>query len=114
MVDVEAEAMKMSERQVPLVKVNDAICLRERENSWAPDKNNLNGLQARGYTIGETIGEGKYAKVKKGLFNQTQETVAIKVINKSQLHPVDRKKFLPREIKFLRSLQHPGLVNILM
>ncbi|KAI8974346.1 kinase-like domain-containing protein [Pilobolus umbonatus] len=57
------------------------------------------------YTIGETIGEGTYGKVKKGYHKFTGKPVAIKKINKQHA------PMMAREIHHHRQLKHP---NILM
>ena len=99
-----------TENLLSLTKVSETVILKEKDEGWAPDKSNLKVLESRGYIVGETIGEGECSKVKKAFCTRSKETVAIKVIYKSKLHPRDRRKFIPREIEVLRTSQHPGLV----
>ena len=94
----------------PHTKIKDTLLLKEKDGGWAPAKSNLNLLEKRGYIVKGTIGEGRFSKVKQAFCDRTKETVAIKVIYKSLLQPEDRWKFIPREIRMLRTLQHPGLV----
>lgn len=97
----------------PHIKINDTLILKEKDGGWAPVKSNLNLLEKRGYIVKGTIGEGRFSKVKQAFCDRTKETVAIKVIYKSLLHPADRRKFIPREIRILRTLQHPGLLDVI-
>lgn len=100
----------MAKWDLSVTRLNNVLALKEKNGGWKPDKTNLNILETKGFIIGKTIGEGKYSKVKKAFCTRTKETVAIKIIHKSRLHPGDCQKFIPRELEILRTLQHHGLV----
>ncbi|KAI7889515.1 kinase-like domain-containing protein [Mucor mucedo] len=58
------------------------------------------------YTIGETIGEGTFGKVKKGFHKLTGRLVAIKKISKQHA------PMMAREIHHHRQLKHPNIVML--
>ncbi|CAO3656552.1 unnamed protein product [Mucor fragilis] len=58
------------------------------------------------YTIGETIGEGTFGKVKKGTHKLTGRLVAIKKISKQHA------PMMAREIHHHRQLKHPNIVML--
>ncbi|KAI8875849.1 Pkinase-domain-containing protein [Backusella circina FSU 941] len=58
------------------------------------------------YTIGETIGEGSYGKVKLGVHQLTSRQVAIKRIHKKHA------PLMAREIHHHRQLHHPNIVSL--
>lgn len=58
------------------------------------------------YTIGETIGEGTFGKVKKGFHKLTGRLVAIKKISKQHA------PMMAREIHHHRQLKHPNVVML--
>ncbi|XP_064025119.1 testis-specific serine/threonine-protein kinase 2 [Pogoniulus pusillus] len=68
-------------------------------------------LQKRGYTLGNTIGEGSYGKVKAAYCNRFKRNVAIKIIDKKNIPPDFVQRFLPRELKLLRCLSHPSIIR---
>ncbi len=63
----------------------------------------LSSVSLTGIKVGETIGEGHYAIVKKGLWNQ--QVVALKQWKFSQ----NIQGFL-REVKIINALRHPNIV----
>jgi len=67
--------------------------------------------EANRYTIKEVIGKGSYGVVCSATDNLTGETVAIKKINNVFDHVSDATRIL-REIKLLRLLRHPDIVEI--
>lgn len=69
-------------------------------------------LKKRGYTLGSTIGEGSYAKVKSAYSEVLQKRVAIKIINRRRAPRDFREKFLPRELKILDGLDHPNVIKM--
>ena len=60
------------------------------------------------YILGETIGEGAFAKVKLAYHIPTNEKVAIKIINKDN---VDINK-IKQEIKILQRIKHINIIQI--
>ncbi|KAJ3033404.1 hypothetical protein HDV00_006370 [Rhizophlyctis rosea] len=64
------------------------------------------------YKIGKTIGQGTYGKVRMGINTTTDEKVAIKLIEKSQIQSPKQVARLQREIRFLKLLHHPHIVKV--
>lgn len=67
--------------------------------------------EASRYQIQEVIGKGSYGVVGSAIDTQTGERVAIKKINDVFEHVSDAIRIL-REIKLLRMLHHPNIVEI--
>lgn len=65
------------------------------------------------YKIGETIGQGSFATVKKCKNKATGNRYAVKVITKSKLQKQDEDIFtLQNEINVLSQLDHPNVVRL--
>mmetsp|Transcript_883 Transcript_883/g.2365 ORF Transcript_883/g.2365 Transcript_883/m.2365 type:complete len:159 (-) Transcript_883:1360-1836(-) len=62
------------------------------------------------YEVGETVGVGGFAVVKKGKDKTTGELVAIKVVDKSRYAAGDNS--LEREIKVLIKVDHPNCIRL--
>ncbi|KAK7105126.1 hypothetical protein V1264_019728 [Littorina saxatilis] len=69
-------------------------------------------LKKLGYSIGTTIGEGSYAKVKSAYSEKLQKRVAMKIINRRKAPKDFREKFLPRELKVLKVVNHPNIIKL--
>lgn len=67
--------------------------------------------EANRYEVGEVVGKGSYGVVAAAVDTHTGERVAIKKINDVFEHVSDATRIL-REIKLLRLLRHPDLVEI--
>lgn len=67
--------------------------------------------EANRYSIKEVIGKGSYGVVCSAIDNYTREKVAIKKIKNVFEHVSDAQRIL-REIKLLRLLKHPDIVEI--
>uniref|UniRef100_A0ACD5UFZ4 Uncharacterized protein n=1 Tax=Avena sativa TaxID=4498 RepID=A0ACD5UFZ4_AVESA len=67
--------------------------------------------EASQYQIQEVIGKGSYGVVAAAVDNRTGERVAIKKINNVFEHVSDATRIL-REVKLLRLLRHPDIVEI--
>ncbi|KAL0218020.1 hypothetical protein RCL1_008868 [Eukaryota sp. TZLM3-RCL] len=65
------------------------------------------------YEIGSAIGSGSYSDVFSGTFKPSGDTVAIKVIDKSQLLSPDSLDRVKRELRILRKLDSPFIVRLL-
>lgn len=65
------------------------------------------------YLIGNTIGEGAFGKVKQANHVQTNEKVAIKILNKQRIHEMsgDINK-IQKEITILKKLRHKSIIQL--
>ena len=64
------------------------------------------------YTIGKTIGEGTFGKVKLGTHNLTEEKVAIKILEKERIKDVADVERVAREIHILKLIRHPNIIQL--
>ena len=63
------------------------------------------------YEFKNTLGEGNFAKVKLSIFKPTNETFAIKIINKKKLKQ-KMKNTIFRENEIIAKLNHPNIIKI--
>ena len=74
-------------------------------------------LQKRGYTLGASLGEGSYAKVKSAVWirpgSDKAIKVALKIINGPEVPADFKEKFLPRELDILQLLNHQYVIKTL-
>ena len=64
------------------------------------------------YTIGKTIGEGTFGKVKLGVHKMTSEKVAIKILEKKRIIDVADIERVSREIHILKLIRHPNIIQL--
>ncbi|XP_059148031.1 testis-specific serine/threonine-protein kinase 1-like [Physella acuta] len=69
-------------------------------------------LKKLGYSIGTTIGEGSYAKVKSAYSEKLQKRVAMKIINRRSAPKDFKEKFLPRELKCMKAVNHINVIKL--
>lgn len=69
-------------------------------------------FRKRGYSLGTTLGEGSYAKVKSAYSDRMQKRVAVKIINRKKAPKDFREKFLPRELQVMGAVSHPNIVKM--
>lgn len=69
-------------------------------------------LKRRGYSLGASLGEGTYAKVKSAYSEKLKMRVALKIINCKKVSKDFKEKFLPRELKIITQIDHPNLVKM--
>jgi 5'-AMP-activated protein kinase catalytic alpha subunit len=62
--------------------------------------------------LGKTLGEGTFGKVRLGTHILTGEKVAVKVLEKSKIKDKKDVERISREIKILKKLHHPNVVQI--
>ncbi|XP_065291561.1 testis-specific serine/threonine-protein kinase 1-like [Dermacentor albipictus] len=85
--------MSSGARELPARSVSSAQCLIRE-----------------GYTVGRTIGEGSYCRVKE--ISKGQERYAVKIIAKNQTSSDFVNRFLPRELDILPRIEHPNIVKV--
>jgi len=64
------------------------------------------------YEVNETLGEGLFGIVKKGIHLKTRKIVAVKIINKEKLRPGEID-LIRTEIDLMKLFQHPNIVKLL-
>lgn len=64
------------------------------------------------YTIVSDLGKGTFGLVKLGIHNHTKEKVAIKVLEKNQIHDESDKERIAREINILKIIKHPNITQL--
>ncbi|XP_041483462.1 testis-specific serine/threonine-protein kinase 3-like [Lytechinus variegatus] len=64
------------------------------------------------FLIGK-LGEGTYAKVRRAYSYNERCRVAIKIVSRSRLNARFQQKFLPRELKIVRTMRHPHIIELL-
>ena len=64
------------------------------------------------YQFIKTIGKGTFGKVKLSIHLPTKEYVAIKILEKSKIQDKDELIRIEREIKYLKMLNHPNIIQI--
>ena len=63
------------------------------------------------FIIKDKLGEGAFGAVHLGINKQTEENVAIKILEKSKINKYKGKVRLEREIEILKKLKHPNIVQ---
>lgn len=63
------------------------------------------------YWIAKTIGHGTYGKVKMGIHKQSKLQVAIKILSKKELGPLETER-ARREIDIMKQLKHPNIAEL--
>ncbi|KAJ4883259.1 CBL-interacting serine/threonine-protein kinase 10 [Raphanus sativus] len=64
------------------------------------------------YDVGRLLGQGNFAKVFYGRSVHTNESVAIKMIDKEKLKKVGHSEQIKREISVMSLAKHPNIVNL--
>ena len=75
-------------------------------------QNNPYSYTIDNFKIEKTIGEGTFGKVKLGVHIPTGEKVAIKILEKDKIQDNEDLERITREIKFLKILKHPNIIQI--
>ena len=85
---------------------SNVVVLEQEEREREREDVNAKITEVKDYTIGEIIGEGRFANVFKGKHKVTGQDVAIKIIN-------NNGKDFSWEVDIHRSLRHESIVKIL-
>lgn len=64
------------------------------------------------YEIKDSIGKGKFGRVKLGIHKKTGKKVAIKILKKKKMDPEDFELY-KREVEILKICQHPNIIRLL-
>lgn len=64
------------------------------------------------YSLGATIGEGTFGKVKLGTHAQTSEKVAIKILEKEKISDASDVERVSRELHILKLIRHPNVIQL--
>ena len=64
------------------------------------------------YTLGKSIGEGTFGKVKLGHHSLTNEKVAVKILEKERIKDVSDVERVAREIHILKLIRHPNIIQL--
>ena len=72
----------------------------------------MKSISIGNYTLGKSIGEGTFGKVKIGVHNLTGENVAIKILEKSRIWDVADVERVSREIHILKLIRHPNIIQL--
>ena len=75
-------------------------------------KKQYNHSQICDFTLTKKLGEGTFSIVRLGINKQTNEKVAIKEMLKNKIIENNDKNRLEREIKILKKIRHPNLINL--
>ncbi|KAL6067644.1 MAP microtubule affinity-regulating kinase 1 [Balamuthia mandrillaris] len=67
--------------------------------------------QIGNYVLGQTIGEGRYGKVKLAKMKETGQVVAVKIMKKANLEKADLIR-IKRELRIMTLLDHPNIVQL--
>jgi len=71
----------------------------------------LKSAFTRYYKIGDVLGEGSFAVVKKAIKKKTSQEFAVKMINKNQLSE-DDSIALKNEVEILNQIDHPNAIKL--
>ena len=76
------------------------------------DEININKKSICDFSLEDQLGEGTFGYVRLGINKQTNEKVAIKILEKKKILEYEDKVRIEREIKILKSLRHPNIVHL--
>ena len=84
---------------------------KEETISLIPD-NEIPHSQICDFILKDKIGEGTFGIVRLGINKQTNEKVAIKIMEKEKIFQYEDKTRVEREIKILKCLHHPNIIHL--
>jgi tRNA A-37 threonylcarbamoyl transferase component Bud32 len=96
-----ATARKKSREE--LKRLVNSLTLQQREQSFS---------SVDFYSIGKVLGEGAYGKVLNATHIMTGQKVAVKTFEKAKLVDLVARKRVSREIRILKYLDHPNIVQL--
>lgn len=110
------ETMKQSEMIRKIVEEGYRSTAGRSYNTSFPGRAQLAELEERGYALSDKIGSGSYANVYIAHYTDPSTRkrldLACKLCDRSAAPPDVVKKFLPREIEVLTTLNHPYVIQL--
>ena len=64
------------------------------------------------YSFNKTIGQGTFGKVKLAIFTPTNQTFAVKILNKSQIIKRNEIHLVKRELEIIPKFTHLNVINV--
>ena len=106
--------MNLNEKdnQFPINEKEDEEILSIPPNIGSNEDKKNNEKIICDFIIKEKLGEGTFGKVRLGINRQTEETVAIKILDKKKIIKERDKKRIEKELNILKSLRHPNIVHL--
>ena len=84
--------------------------------SHVMSKQSFNGrfLKQNGYELLDDppLGEGSYAKVRRAYSRKLKLHVAVKIVDRKKAPDDFLKRFLPRELSIIQSIEHPHIIRV--
>lgn len=65
-----------------------------------------------GYKLGDKLGKGSFAVVKKAVHMASGREMAVKIVDHNLATKEFLEKFLSRELNIIRSLKHPNIIDV--
>lgn len=65
-----------------------------------------------GYKLGDKLGKGSFAVVKKAVHLATGKEMAVKIVDHNLATKEFLEKFLSRELNIIRILKHPNIIDV--
>lgn len=84
----------------------------QHEKEYLAENSDLGGKMIGDYSILRTVGQGTYGKVKLGLQRDKKLQVAIKMLQKAKMSPLDLER-AGREIDILKQLDHVNIAKLI-
>ena len=76
------------------------------------EKNDKHPSSVCEFILGQKLGGGTFGTVRLAINRQTNEKVAIKILDKTKMTNYDDKKRLEKEINILKKIHHPNIVKL--
>ena len=69
-------------------------------------------FKKHGYQLGDKLGKGSFAVVKKALHIASGREMAVKIVDHNLATKEFLEKFLSRELNIIRTLKHPNIIDV--
>lgn len=91
---------------------NTLLHINKINNNDCVNKNLNNNKSICQFSLEEKIGEGTFGKVRLATHILTKEKVAVKILLKNKILELSDKVRVEREIRILKSLMHPNIIQV--